>query len=269
MKYPHTRPAALAAMWARGMIDDEWEIIEEVRRLHRAGESVHAGLQQVFNEIMLAAAERAKLPAKQRGKKAMTDPRELPAAVAYLKALSQGVGAYEATKAATEVFPGKDDRTIARYVRKHKHMAGSLIAAEDAREIAAQRRKDAFLVIARVRAAEALGNLPAIDADKAAGLLAQIETLGIAELDQFIERKAGDDRRAAYFKHLSAQTGDPVADYAADVCYTIECSRIDSWEVQALDVLQQRAAGARSHVTERARARRAELLSDAREPGDG
>lgn len=268
MKHPHTRPAALAAMWERGMIDDEWEIIEEVRRLHRAGESVHAGLQQVFNEIMLAAAERGKLPAKRRGRKAMTDPREVPAVVAYLKAKRQGVGAHDATEAAIKVFQ-KESRQIARYVNEHGQTAGRLIAADDAREIAAQRREDAIRVIARVRVAEALGNLPAIDADKAASLLARFDTLGIAELDQFIERKAGDYRRAAYFKHLSAQTGDPVADYVADVCYTAECLSIDAWEVQALDVLQQRAAGAQSHVTERARARRAELLSDAREPGDG
>lgn len=269
MKHPHTRPAALAAMWERGMSRDEWEIIEEVRRLHRAGESVHAGLQQVFNEIMLTAAECGKLPAKQRGREAMTDPRELPAAAAYLKALSQGVGAYEATKAATEVFPGKDDRTIARYVRKHKHMAGSLIAAEDAREIAAQRREEVSRAASGVLALVTAGNIQPDDAGKAVHLLVRLDTLDIAELDQFIERKAGDDRRAAYFKHLSAQTGDPVADYAADVRYTIESRRIDAWEVQALGVLQQRTAGAQSHVTERIRARLAELVSDAREPGDG
>lgn len=267
MKYPHTRPAALAAMWERGTSRDEWEIIEEVRRLHRAGESVPAGLQRIFNEIMLAATEHGKLPAKRRGRKAMTDPREVIAAVAYLKAKRQGVGAHDATEAAIKVF-SKEGRQIARYVEEHGQTAEGLIAAEDAREIAAQGREEVSRAASGVLALVTAGNIQPDDAGKAVHLLVRLDTLEIAELDQFIERKAGDDRRAAYFKHLSAQTGDPVADYAADVCYMVECSRIDLWEVQALGVLQQRTAGAQSHVTERIRARLAELVSDAREPGD-
>lgn len=267
MKYPHTRPAALAAMWERGTSRDEWEIIEEVRRTHRAGESVHAGLQRAFNEIMLTAAEHGKLPAKRRGRKATTDPREVPAAVAYLKAKRQGVGAHDAAEAAIKALP-RGDRQIARYVNEHGQTAEGLIATEDAHEIAGQSRDDVTRAIARVRILETMEGLPANDADKAVRLLVRSEALEISWLDQFIDQMAGDARRAAYFAHLSAQTGEPVADYVADVRYTTESLRIDVWEMQARGVLLQRAAGLENDVTETNRRRLVELMSKARSPGD-